>query len=474
MFFKFIAKVQKLLFFLIFYFFTIACGSSKKDQQEFAQNNAIVTPQFTIPDTLNAGILYQKVSINSDELNTFALYLPKLYHKNALWPVVFFFDPNGKGDLPVKQYQALADSLGYIFIGSNVSKNGLDQQEILSMWNALKKSCLKKLSIDSERIILAGFSGGARVCCAIASKEQQIAGIIANSAAAPQLDQILNQNTVFFGLAGNGDMNRAEMLGIENYLNSTSLNHYYIEFNGIHEWAPNAVMQKALMILCIDAYLKNPTLLNSSLTDRFIANQKVEIEKLKSQDKWLEAYQELALLTNGAKGLVTLTTENLDSLKNNPNYIAQKNELMQLITKETELQQELYRMMVENPNQAKWQIKITQIKKNANFKNKLGQMNQRLLGYASLVCYSLTNRSLSAKNYSLSEIMVNCYEIADPKNPEVYFFKAILNGAKSDSLNTINNLSKAVKFGFNDKKRLNTQLEFYFLKDNVQFNQILN
>jgi hypothetical protein len=233
-------------------------------------------------------------------------------------------------------------------------------------------------------------------------------------------------------------------------------------------------MQKAIMIASLNANEKNPNELNAVLTENFISNQKKEIDKLKLEGKWLEAYQELILLTKGAKGLNTSLTDQLDSIKNNPNYIVQKNELLKLTTQETEIQQELYKMMLENQNLTIWKTRIAQIRKNSFQKNKIGQMNQRLLGYASLVCYSLSNRNLVAKNYPLAEIMVNSYEIADPENPEVYFFKAILSGAKSDSLNTYLNLNKSIELGFIDKKRITIQSEFNFLKDDPVFNKILN
>jgi hypothetical protein len=148
--------------------------------------------------------------------------------------------------------------------------------------------------------------------------------------------------------------------------------------------------------------------------------------------------------------------------------------LLKLTVKETEIQQELYKLMLENPDINVWHSRIAQIRKNALQKNDIGQMHQRLLGYASLLCYSLSNRNLVAKNYPAAELMVSCYEIADPENAEVYFFKAILNAAQLDSANTYMNLNKSIKLGFTDKKRISNQLEFNFLREDIPFNQILN
>jgi hypothetical protein len=470
----FYKKSFKALLLFLFYIPAICCNMPKDEQQNASKDNFEKPLHLFIPDTLNAGILYPKVLINNDELNTFAIYLPKIYNNTALWPVVFFFDAGGNGSIAIQKYKSIADSLGYIMIGSNVSKNGQTAEESFSIWQLLKNSCLNSLSIDKNRIILAGFSGGARVCCTIAANEPEIFGIIANSAGAQQLDNILNQNTMFIGLAGNGDMNRAEMLGIEQHLLGTSLTHYYIEYDGIHEWAPAKIMHKALVISSIYAYQKNPTTINAVLIENFISSQKSEIEKLKADDKLLEAYNELVLLKKSTSSLNTLPIENLDSLENNPNYIGQKNELLKITAQETEIQQVLYKMMIENPNKANWKVKIAQIRKSSIQKNKHGQMNQRILGYASLVCYSLSNRNLVSKNYSQAEIMIDCYEIADPENAEVYYFKAIINGAKREKDNTLLNLQKSIQLGLKDMQRIKTQQEFNFLLTDNEFKKMTN
>jgi hypothetical protein len=470
----FYKKSFKALLLFLFYIPAICCNMPKDEQQNASNDNFEKPLHLFIPDTLNAGILYPKVLINNDELNTFAIYLPKIYNNTAAWPVVFFFDAGGNGSIAIQKYKSIADSLGYIMIGSNVSKNGQTAEESLSIWQLLKNSCLNSLSIDKNRIILAGFSGGARVCCTIAANEPEIFGIIANSAGAQQLDNILNQNTMFIGLAGNGDMNRAEMLGIEQHLLGTSLTHYYIEYDGIHEWAPAKIMHKALVISSIYAYQKNPTTINALLIENFISSQKSEIEKLKADDKLLEAYNELVLLKKSTSSLNTLPIENLDSLENNPNYIGQKNELLKITAQETEIQQVLYKMMIENPNKANWKVKIAQIRKSSIQKNKHGQMNQRILGYASLVCYSLSNRNLVSKNYSQAEIMIDCYEIADPENAEVYYFKAIVNGAKREKDNTLLNLQKSIQLGLKDMQRIKTQQEFNFLLTDNEFKKMTN
>lgn len=454
--------------------YSIGCSHAKEETQANADRHSTNQIILSIPDTLNPGVLYPKVLINNDQLNSFALYLPKLYRSNTNWPVVFFFDSGGNGSLPLNKYKSLADSLGYIFIGSNVSKNGQQIEESYSIWNALKNSTLNNLSIDKNRILLAGFSGGARVCCALAEKEPNTLGVIANSAGAQQLEEILNPNTIFIGLCGNGDMNRAEMLGIEQHLLGTTLRHYYIEFEGIHEWATPKTMLKAISVASFSSYLKQPSLLNSNLVANFTLMQIEEIENLKAKNKWVDAYNELLLLNKGTTGINNMSFENIDSLKNNPAYLEQKTEMLKLNTEETLLQQEIYKLLIEKVDLTIWKVKIEQIRKKIALKNNTSAMYQRVLGYASLVCYSLSNRNIVAKNYTDAEKTVLCYEIADPENAEVYFFKSIISGSKKEALNTITFLKKSIQLNLINKSRILTQSEFLFLKNAESFKEIEN
>jgi len=190
--------------------------------------------------------------------------------------------------------------------------------------------------------------------------------------------------------------------------------------------------------------------------------------------QWVDAYNELLILTKGVKGLNSLPIESIDSLKNNPEYLIQKGELLQLNAKETIIQEELYNLIINNTDTLLWKNKIEGIRKKTLQRGNVASMHQRLLGYASLLCYSLSNRNLMAKNYDEAQKMITCYQIADPKNAEVYFFKAIVNGANGDALNTKLNLNKSLNLGLSAKIRIVNQSEFMFLNKDVEFKEIVN
>src|SRR5580704_3827412 len=75
------------------------------------------------PD-LPPGQIIAHVPCAKDATQSYALYLPSNYTPDRAWPVIYAFDPGGRGQNPVTRYQDAAEKYGYIVAGSNNSRNG--------------------------------------------------------------------------------------------------------------------------------------------------------------------------------------------------------------------------------------------------------------------------------------------------------------------------------------------------------------
>src|ERR1700761_2790973 len=109
-----------------------------------------------------AGQIVDKIVCGADASQSYALYIPVRGDMQPL-PVVYFFDSHGVGSLPLRKYKTLADTYGFILVGSNNSKNGNDWTATETIWNRLFEDTRKRLKIDEHRIYTCGFSGGAKV-----------------------------------------------------------------------------------------------------------------------------------------------------------------------------------------------------------------------------------------------------------------------------------------------------------------------
>ena len=157
---------------------------------------------------LSAGQISERVVCKSDSSQSYALYLPSNYSDARAWPIIYCFDPGARGRLPVERFKEAAEKYGYIVAGSNNSRNG-PGVPLDAIINSLLEDTHERLAIDDARVYLAGFSGGARLACAVGYKfSGKVAGVIASGGGFPQHIRPSRATPfVLFGAAGIEDFN---------------------------------------------------------------------------------------------------------------------------------------------------------------------------------------------------------------------------------------------------------------------------
>jgi hypothetical protein len=73
---------------------------------------------------LPPGVLVSQQICAAKPAQSYALYLPSYYASDKRWPIVYAFDPAGRGNDPVKLMKDAAERYGHIALGSNNSRNG--------------------------------------------------------------------------------------------------------------------------------------------------------------------------------------------------------------------------------------------------------------------------------------------------------------------------------------------------------------
>ena len=200
----------------------------------------LILPQhFLRSGEFSRGEILDPVICEKDINQSYALYLPTAYHAGQRWPVIFCFDPGGKGSIPVALFREGAEKYGYILVGSNNSRNG-PWEHILQAARAIWLDSHARLAIDNRRVYAAGFSGGARAASGLGKMlSVKLAGVIACGGGLPAwLEPVDIIDVSWFGTVGLHDFNYQEMQELEWKLRRQGSPCLLRVFQGRHSWPP--------------------------------------------------------------------------------------------------------------------------------------------------------------------------------------------------------------------------------------------
>jgi poly(3-hydroxybutyrate) depolymerase len=243
---------------------------------------------------LVAGQIIDRVTCTADPTQSYALFVPASYTPSRSWPVIFAFDPGGRGRTPVERYQAAAERHGYIVVGSNNSRNG--STEIPRILAAMTNDVAARLAVDPRRVYMAGMSGGARVALGIAMASKDIAGVIASSAGYP--DDRVRKSLSFpiFATAGTYDFNHLEMRRLDRALTSP---HRLVIFDGGHVWLSSDLAVQALEWMELHAMKSGLKPRDEGEIDRMLAARTVSAGSAADKD----TYRALQAIAEDFQGL---------------------------------------------------------------------------------------------------------------------------------------------------------------------------
>jgi hypothetical protein len=251
------------------------------------------------------GSVVEGVACEADASQTFALYLPTSYTPERTWPILYVFDPAGRGPLAVELFRAAAERYGYVVVGSNNSRNGLRPEVLARVVGTLWKDTRARLSIDDRRIYAAGFSGGARVANRLASScGGCVAGVISCGAGFPSdIKPAAPLPYVFYGLVGIDDYNFRDLRTLGRALGAAGAAHRFETFEGRHQWPPSERIVEAVEWLEVQAAREGRRAKDEALVGGAWAKLLARLERLKGETEAAERHRVLRLLAEGFEGL---------------------------------------------------------------------------------------------------------------------------------------------------------------------------
>lgn len=415
------------------------------------------------------GKITDNIQCKIDPSITYCVFIPTGYDVSKTYPTIYAFDPHGSGRIPVNLMKSIADSLGYIVIGSKNSKNGIGVEEINRIINTLFDDSQAKLAIDPLRIYLVGFSGGARVACMIAQNKSGIKGVIACSAGFQPTKKPLGFQ--YIGIAGTQDMNYLEMRQLNLLMDSVGIQNQLIVFNGKHRWPNESAISEAITMLSIDATRNSE---DKNLASKYANKNQSRIKQLidsKSTDSLALALDMAKRTLKTVDGLIATDElkSTIEELSNNPSLVNYYKEKERVERYEFEKQKE-FSSSFGTKSEAWWNGEIKNL--NLGGSGLKADVCKRLLGYISLSCYGNVNGALYYQDWKATQYFVSIYTQVDPENPDAWYALACLQANTSKSKEAVESLKHAIQFGFSNYSKIQNDPLLANLRNDPEFNDI--
>ncbi len=441
----------------------ISCGNDHKTTLNKQQQKKEITSTSSAT-TFEAGKLYNNIYCQNHKELSYAIYLPKSYSDTSLSAVIFLFDAHGRGSLPVKKYQAVADEFNLIIACSNDSKNGLSGEAINMISYNFIKDVLSRFKINNDQIFSGGFSGGARVAVQVADMDKQIKGVLGVGAGIPNETYVDKIDFNYFIAAGNKDFNYKELYDLAETLKSKEMNYYFMEFDGKHEWPEPRIVRTAMYFMMInnrdDIYSESDEIIkNYQAFEKENLQAAFNTNDLVSQ---VQIYERLTQILNKISNTIKYQKK-LKILYTTAIYKHHLKNLKIALTYERGAQKPLANA-IATQNTEWWNKKVLELEQKSSNSKSLEEnlANQRLLNYLSLLSYMYADNALKNNQLMDAQKYLFIYEKVDPDNSEVYYLKAIYYTLQNNNSLAIQTLETAVSKGFEDFERIAKDPHFHF------------
>ncbi len=398
----------------------------------------------------------KKIIIVQDTTQGYSIYLPIGYNVKKKWPVLFMFDSHGNGTLAVNHAKEAAERFGYILVGSNNSKNGV--QNIDHIVNALFTDVFSHYSIDERRVYTAGFSGGGRVASNLAVSSGKIRGVITCSAGLPQFNQQnISKKFEICAIAGKEDFNYEEVESLSDVLDGTGWRYFIASFDGGHIWPPNNYIDDAILWFQLNAMRDGLIPEDAPLIEQTFDSITLKINGCLKHKQFAKAELECKKGISFLYGLHKIRSfeKGRDKVKSTDGYQQDIQKQLQMNEMEKQLRNGyLEKFFSADTNWWTNEIKTLNEKISDNNDPLTKQMYSRIKGFLGIVVYSYTSKAINGNDAAFTNKCLKIYETLEPKNPDLFFYKALILDKAYQTQKAIAMLKTAIDYGFTDQYKI--------------------
>ncbi len=249
----------------------------------------------------------EKVACRSDPTQTYTLFLPPGYAPDQRRPVLFVFDPRGRGTLAARIFADAAGRYGWILASSDNTRSDGPWEPNGRALQAMWPDVMQRYGVDPRRVYAAGFSGGGMVAWTLGRESGHLAGVIGSGMRLPDEPAGRTGTFAFFGAAGADDANRLELKRIDEVVGRWQRPRRLEIFDGAHVWLPPDLVMRAVAWFEVLAIRDQQRPRDQALVDDVFGREMAQARAFEQAGAPLDAVRLYRVIADAFAGLVDLT-----------------------------------------------------------------------------------------------------------------------------------------------------------------------
>ena len=378
--------------------------------------------------------------------HSYEVFVPK-HSESEFLPAMIILDPHGDGRSAIQRFVDTTSRCKMIFVASNLIENNFVGFE--SAISNLIQDVGSKYPLNKKQVFLAGFSGGARMALAYASRHPAH-GVLACGAFINPL-QANQLKCPVYGLVGKSDFNLMEYGSAIIASNPDGHPNVAMQlFSGGHEWPKHEDLNNA-----IGFFLHQRGLSNQNQRKQYLEQELEEANKLLTSGAALDAslvLRNLQVVFSDGDNYDKLKKQLTEIYKTEP-YKAEKKKWITSLQKEGKMRKYYMQQLDTNPI-AWWE------NEKAGMENKIAdpshpdkEQEERIKAFMGILLFSQVRSNLEQQNWEHANHLLKVYRLFEPENPDAWYYTALYYLKTGNPEKAKEYLRKAESYGFSDTKR---------------------
>ncbi|RKN02927.1 hypothetical protein D7036_15275, partial [Aquimarina sp. BL5] len=247
---------------------------------------------------LKKGEVIDSLTVPSSEGSYYSIYLPKTFDLTKSWPILFGFDSNNSTNAITNLFSKAAEELGYVIVVTNFSKKSSinDKSKYVAFF---MEHIFSLFPIQKRRVYVVGVGNDGPLNSLLPLVYKEFNGVIAVGNSCYYNESIqARRDFSYIGMVGDKNFRYQDFFNTKKYLRRRAIISDIYTYRGNEELPSEDLMVKALISFTLQDMLKGKIQTDSIWVKDIFKKDFEEIALLKTQGKYLKAYDELTRMRN--------------------------------------------------------------------------------------------------------------------------------------------------------------------------------